>query len=105
MFTLVTITISTFCITVRRIPATIIVSVVMFFLGLGSALDIDILVNQVCSEMYVHVHLMMFYVDKHNNCDISIHTGIVQTIFTILTLSAYTAVTIVYTLVSVITVG
>ena len=34
---------------VRRIPATIIVGLVTFFIGLGSALDIDILINQVAS--------------------------------------------------------
>ena len=32
---------------VRRVPATIIVGLVTFFIGLGSALDIDILINQV----------------------------------------------------------
>ena len=34
---------------VRRVPATIIVGLVAFFIGLGSALDLDILINQVHS--------------------------------------------------------
>ena len=32
---------------VRRIPATIVIDLITFFIGLGSALNIDILINQV----------------------------------------------------------
>ena len=32
---------------VRRIPATIVIGLITFFIGLGSALNIDILINQV----------------------------------------------------------
>ena len=50
-----TIMLSVFDFSVNRIPATIIITLIIFFVGLGSAINIDILVNQVCIciSMYI----------------------------------------------------
>ena len=47
---------------VRRIPATIVIGLITFFIGLGSALNIDILINQVTmfeivsKYVWMHIH-------------------------------------------------
>ena len=49
---------------VRRIPATIVIGLVTFFIGLGSALNIDILINQVCMKWLACLYECIFI----NNC-------------------------------------
>ena len=50
---------------VRRIPATIVIGLVTFFIGLGSALNIDILINQVTMFKIVSRYMWMYI---HTKC-------------------------------------
>ena len=43
-----------FCI-VTRIPATILITLITFVVGVGSAVNIDFLVNQVCANLIMHL--------------------------------------------------
>lgn len=72
---------------VRRVPATIAVGLVTFFVGVGSAQNIDTLINQVHAErvdrfvfilfrVHTHVHITHMYVRTH------IHTHNTYSVYT-----------------------